>query len=78
MSATEFSYWLAYLHEYPPEEGDTRRAAAIMATITNMSGRSLPQGKHVKVDDFMGGPKAQSSEEQKAIFMSLTGGRKDG
>ena len=67
----EFIYWQAYLRLEPPEEGDNIRNAALMAQITNMSGRSLKDNKRVTVDDFLGKPKRQSAEEQIAFFKTL-------
>jgi hypothetical protein len=70
MTWDEFIYWQAYLRIEPPEESDNIRNAALMATITNMSGRSLRDGKRVTVDDFLG-RKPQSMEEQIAFFKTL-------
>lgn len=55
----------------PPEEPANRRAAALMAQITNMSGRS--SRKTVTADDFLGGHKEQSAEEQIAFMRSIGG-----
>jgi len=60
MSWDEFVYWQAYLKLEPPEDGHNKRTAALLAQITNMSGKSLPQGKKVTINDFMGKPKRQS------------------
>ena len=50
-----------------------RRTAALMAQITNMSGRSLKNNKTVSPDDFMGGKRmSQTPEEQIAFFKSLS------
>lgn len=72
--SSELHHWLAYLKLYPPDEGDTKRTAALMATITNMAGRSLPDKKHVKAEDFLGSekPAGQSWQDQKAFLMSMT------
>ena len=52
------------------------RTAALMAQITNMSGKSLPKGKTVSVDDFMGkSKKGQSIDDQIAFFKSLKGSK---
>jgi hypothetical protein len=79
MGMDEFSHWMAYLHIDPEREAEDRRTAALMATITNMAGRSLPGKKQVKPEDFLGKnqPKAQTWQEQKAFFQSL-GRRKRG
>lgn len=74
MSMSEFAHWIAYLKIEPPEQGDTERTAALMATITNMSGRSLPDKKMVKPEDFLGGKKQQTMEEQIAFMKGLSRG----
>ena len=73
MSWREFMYWNAYLKLEPPDDGDNKRAAALMAQITNMSGKSLRNGKTVTADDFLGRSKsvAQSMEEQIAFMRGL-------
>ena len=73
MSWEEFMYWNAYLALEPPEHAANLRTAALMAQITNMSGRSLPDKKFVNVDDFIGKPKVQTAEEQLAFMRSLNG-----
>ena len=45
-----------------------------MATITNMSGRSLPNKKTVSVDDFLGKPKPPQTAAQQIAFMKSLGG----
>jgi hypothetical protein len=71
----EFLHWQAFLEAEPPEQGDNIRTAALLAQITNMAGRSLPDHKRVKPEDFMRqAAKQQTSEDQKAFFMSLGGG----
>lgn len=67
----EFFAWMAYLHIEPPERGDNERTAALMAQITNMSGKSLPKGKQVSPADFLGGKKRQTLDQQKAFFKSI-------
>jgi hypothetical protein len=69
----EFTYWLAYLDMEPPDQAENYRAAMLLAQITNMSGRSLPDGKRVKPEDFLGKPRAgvQSQAEQKAFLQSF-------
>jgi hypothetical protein len=67
----EFQYWQAYLNIEPPEQGANQRTASLMAQITNMSGRSLPDKKTVTADDFLGKKKEQSIEEQIAFMKSL-------
>lgn len=69
MPVSEFYGWLAYLKLEPPEKGDNERAAALMATITNMSGRSLPDRKTVKPQDFLGGGKKRQTMEEQIAFM---------
>jgi len=71
----EFIYWQAYLGMEPPDEAATQRTAMILAQITNMSGRSMPKGKTVTADDFLGKPKEQTLEEQIAFMRSLSGDR---
>jgi len=72
MGMSEFAAWLAYLNLEPPDEGDNRRTAALMAQITNMSGRSLPDKKRVSADDFLGKKsKRQTAAEQLAFMKSL-------
>ena len=73
MSWREFMYWNAHLKLEPPDEGDNRRAAALMAQITNMSGKSLRDGKTVTAEDFLGARKThvQSMEEQIAFMKSI-------
>ena len=68
----EFVYWQAYFHLEPPEEPAMQRTAAILAQITNMSGKSLPKGKTVTADDFIGRKSnVQSIEDQIAFFKTL-------
>jgi len=74
MSLSEFYHWLAYLKLEPPEKGDMERTAALMATITNMAGRSLKGDKTVTPDDFLGRKKRQSMQEQIAFMKGLSGG----
>ena len=80
MSWREFSYWQAYLKIEPPEEGDNKRMASLLAQITNMSGRVLPDHQSVKPEDFFGGSakqdEQQSMEEQIAFMKSM--GKSDG
>lgn len=74
MSCEEFMYWTAYLELEPPEMPALRRTAAIMAQITNMAGRSLPDKKFVDADDFLGTKKRQTMEEQLAFMRGLGNG----
>ena len=67
----EFVYWQAYLGVESPNEPANQRTAAILAQITNMSGRSMPKGKMVTADDFLGRPKEQTAEEQIAFMRGL-------
>lgn len=76
ISWREFNYWQAYLKMEPPDKGDNQRTASLLAQITNMSGRSLPDKKTVTADDFLGKRKVQTAEEQIAIMKSL--GKKNG
>lgn len=69
----EFVYWQAYLKLESPEEAANIRNAALMATIMNMSGKSLPKGKTMSLEDFLGRPKQQTAEEQIAFMRSLGG-----
>ena len=71
MSLRQFYTWLAYLKIEPPEEGARRRTAALMAQITNMSGRSLPDKKQVNADDFLGVKQQQTAKEQIAFMKSM-------
>ena len=71
---SEFVYWQAYLRLEPTEEPANKRTAAVLAQITNMSGRSLRNNKTVSGDDFLGGKdRAQSAEEQIAFMRSIDG-----
>ena len=54
----------------PPDQSENARAAAIMAVITNMSGKSLPKGQSVKADDFLG-RSGQTAEQQIEFLKSL-------
>ena len=75
MPASEFYHWQAYLRMEPPDKADNERTAALMATITNMSGKSLRQGKTVKPEDFLGGrPRKQTMEQQIAFMRGLGNG----
>ena len=76
MSWREFMYWQAYLRIEPPDDGDNKRTAMLLAQITNMSGRSLPGKRSVKPDDFLGKPKQQSMQEQIEFMKSI--GQSDG
>jgi hypothetical protein len=67
----EFVYWQAFLRLEPPDQGDNQRTAALLAQITNMSGKSLKKGKSVSIDDFLGKPKRQSMEDQIAFMKGL-------
>lgn len=52
----------------PPDEGDNARTASLLAQITNMAGRALPDKKMVKPSDFLGKPTKQTEQEQQAFF----------
>jgi hypothetical protein len=71
ISWEEFVYWQAYLRLEPPEHAANVRNAALMAQITNMSGRSLKDNSRVTIDDFLGKPKRQSMEAQIAFMRGL-------
>ncbi len=71
MTWTEFCHWQAYLRMEPPGQADNRRTAALMAQITNMSGRALPKGKIAEADDFLGGKTGQSAAEQIAFMRAM-------
>ena len=73
MSWREFIYWQQYLQIEHPEKGANMRAASIMAQITNMSGRSLPDKKTVTAEDFLGEKKQQQSMEEQIAFMKSLG-----
>lgn len=74
----EFMHWQAYLRMEPPDEGDNQRTAALLAQITNMAGRSLPDRKKVKPEDFLRTSEKeqarQDEEDQKAFLRALGGG----
>lgn len=71
MPMSEFTYWQAYFRLHPPEQPALERTAALMATITNMSGRSLPAKKFVTPDDMLGRRKVQTAEQQIAFMKGL-------
>ena len=73
ISRREFNQALAYLQIEPPEEGDNKRAASLMAQISNWSGRCR---KWLTADDYLGKeePKPmQTAEDQKAFMRGLKG-----
>lgn len=51
------------------------RTAALLAQITNMAGKSMPRGRSVKAEDFLGRKAAQTAEEQIAFMRSLGGNK---
>ena len=74
MSWREFTHWQAYLKIEPPEQADNMRTASLMAQITNMSGRSLPDKKMLSADDFLGIKKTRGQSMQDQInFMKGLG-----
>jgi len=75
ISFREFLHCLKYLQIEPPDEAENNRTAVLLAQISNMAGKSLPKGKHMKPEDFIGRKRAQTAEEQKAFLKSITGGR---
>ena len=74
MSRREFNQALAYLQIEPPEEGDNKRTANLMAQISNWSGRCK---KWLTADDYLGTPQEpkpmQTAEDQKAFMRGLKG-----
>jgi hypothetical protein len=76
MTWEEFVYWQEFFKLEPPDEPAMLRTAALMAQITNMSGKSLPKGKTVSVDDFMGKKTARQSMEDQIAFMKSLNGSK--
>lgn len=68
----EFIYWQVFFQLEPVDDSANKRTAAIMAQITNMSGKSLREGKTVTPDDFLGKPKKQSAKEQIAFFKAIS------
>lgn len=49
------------------------RIAVLLAQITNMSGKSLRDGKSMSPEDFLGGSqRAQSMEEQIEMFKKMS------
>ncbi len=59
-------YWQEYLALVPPDRPASERTAALMAQITNMSGRSLPDKKMVRAKDFLDPqePSQQAMQDQ--------------
>ena len=72
MTRREFNLCMAYMQVEPPEHGAEIRTASIMAQITNMSGRVLPDKKMVSASDFISKPETpqtpQTPEQQKDIL----------
>ena len=68
----EFVYWQAFFGIEHPEEAANQRTAALLAQITNMSGKSLKDGVKVTADEFLGKPQKQSIESQIAFFKSMS------
>ena len=60
----------------PPEDAANKRAAGIMAVITNMAGKSLKDGKQVSAEDFYGKKRErrQTVEQQIAFFKGIDHG----
>jgi len=77
ISFREFLLWLEYLRIEPPDKSANERTASLMAQITNMAGRSLPDRKTMSMRDFLP-QKPQTPMEQKAMFMALTGSKPNG
>ena len=73
MSWSEFMHWQAFLRLEPPQDGDNKRTAALLAQITNMSGRSLPNNKRVSPDDFLGTKNKQQTMHDQIAFMKSLG-----
>ena len=78
MSWREFLYWQAYLNIEPPDTGDNQRTAALLAQITNMSGRALPSNKRVAPSDFLGNAEPVSMSIDNQIAFMKTLGKPDG
>ena len=74
ISRREFNQALAYMQIEPPEEGDNKRTASLMAQISNWSGR---RKKWLSADDYLGKPQEikpmQTAEDQKAFMRGLKG-----
>jgi len=73
ISWDEFIYWQEFLKMEPPDQAENARTAAIMAQLTNMAGKSLPAGKTVTAEDFLG-RREQTAEEQIAFLKALSNG----
>jgi len=76
MSWRELLHWQAYLEIEPPEQGDNNRTSALLAQITNMAGRSLPDRKRVTPEDFMRKPERRQTEQDQKAFLQGFGGFK--
>lgn len=74
MPMREFHLWQAYLKEYDPDLRNDLRSAKLMAHISNMSGKVLRQGVTVSHEDFLGGRKPQSFEDQIAFLKGINSG----
>lgn len=74
MSWREFLHWQAFLRDNHPDQAANKRTAALMAQLTNMSGRQLPDNKRVSAEDFLGQksePEQQTIEEQIAFLRGI-------
>lgn len=71
MGWREFQLWQEYMKQYPPDRGEQLRTAALMACITNMSGKSMPEGKRVTTRDFLpeDDPLNLQTQDQTLAFM---------
>ena len=73
MTWEEFIYWQVYLKLEPPEQAANERTAVVLAQITNMAGKTLPKGRMLSADDFLGKRREQSPDEQIAFMRGLSG-----
>jgi hypothetical protein len=78
MTMREFVHWCAFLKLEPPDEGDNMRTASLLATITNMAGRSLPGKKTVEPKDFFQREKPRQTAAQQLAFMKTLKGSANG
>lgn len=74
MSWREFLLWQEYLRLEPPDHGDNLRTATLMAHIANMSGKTMKKGSSMTPEDFMGGKKQQTMQEQIAFLKGIGNG----
>jgi hypothetical protein len=65
LTAREFASWLAYLEIEPVDHNADQRMAVTCATIAQCAGNK------VTPDDFLGGKKPQTVEEQIAVLKAV-------